>query len=266
MSAWGDPEAREWYGRLLRESPVIGDADDRSDGIAPIRDAAAEHGVTVVIGLDERTAAGGSLFNSIATVGPDGRLLNLHRKLVPTHAERLVWAHGDAAGLRAVETPAGRVGGLVCWEHWMPLPRQVLHASGEQIHVAAWPDTPELHQLAARSYAFEGGCYVLSAGLFLTTDDVPAELLDAYRAGVGPEAPASGILFDGGSSVIGPDGEWIVEPVRGRAELIVADIDLDRVDAAHADLDVAGHYARDDVFDLRVDTRRRRSVLRSEGA
>jgi predicted amidohydrolase len=176
---------------------------------------------------------------------------------VPTHAERLVWAYGDAAGLRAVETPAGRVGGLVCWEHWMPLPRQVLHASGEQLHVAAWPDTPELHQLAARSYAFEGGCYVLSAGLFLTTDDVPAELLDAYRAGVGPDAPASGILFDGGSSVIGPDGAWVVEPVRGRAELVVADIDLDRVDAAHADLDVAGHYARGDVFELRVDARRR---------
>ena len=263
LAGWGDPEGRRWYGRLLRESPVIGGPDDPDDDLAPVRAAARRNRTTVVIGVNERS--GGTLYNSLATVGPDGRLLNLHRKLVPTHTERIVWAQGDGAGLRAVDTPAGRVGGLVCWEHWMPLARQALHSEHEQIHVAAWPDTPELHELAARTYAREGGCFVVSAAAYLTTDDVPAELLDAYRLGVGPEAPAVGVLFDGGSSIASPDGTWLIEPVRGAASLVMADIDLDATDDAHADLDVAGHSSRPDVLTLRIDSRRRSVVERVAG-
>lgn len=260
MAGWGDPEGKYWYGRLLRESPIIGGAADFDDGLALIRAAAQRTRTTIVIGVNERTQAGGTLYNSLATLGPDGRLLNLHRKLVPTHTEKIVWGNGDAAGLRAVETPAGRVGGLVCWEHWMPLARQVLHADGEQVHVAAWPDTPELHEIVARSYAREGGCFVISAATFLTTDDVPPELINTYRAGVGSLAPAEGVLFDGGSSIAAPDGSWLVEPVRGYPELIIAEIDLDAIDEAHTDLDVVGHYSRPELLALRVDRSRRHGI------
>lgn len=258
LAGWQDPVAREWHARLLAASPVVGAPDDLSDGLGPLRRAAREHAITLVIGLNERSSTGGTLYNSLATIGPDGTLLNLHRKLVPTHTERIVWGLGDAAGLRAVDTPVGRVGGLVCWEHWLPLARQALHAQAEQIHVAAWPDTPEMHHIAARSYAFEGRCFVVSAGLYLTVDDVPAELVDAFRAGLGPEVGSDGVLFDGGSAVVGPEGEWVVEPVRGRPELILAILDLTAIDRAHQDLDVVGHYSRDDVFELRVDARRAR--------
>jgi nitrilase len=114
--------------------------------VAPVREAARDAGVTVIVGLNERPhRASGSLYNSLLMIGPDGRTLNLHRKLSPTHTERIVWAAGDGAGLRVVDTSAGRVGGLVCWEHFNPLARHALHAQNEEIHVAAWPDLPESH-------------------------------------------------------------------------------------------------------------------------
>lgn len=257
-AGWGDPVARRWYGRLLEQSPVIGAPDRLDDDLAELRRSAREHQVTVMMGMNERAGRdSGTLYNSLVTIGPDGSILNLHRKLTPTHTERIVWATGDAHGLRAVDTPAGRVGGLICWEHWHPLARQALHVSGEQIHLAAWPDLPEMHQIAARSYAFEARCFVLSAGQYVTTDDVPADLLEAYRVGVGPDAPESGILFPGNSGVAGPDGSWLVEPVTGRAETITATLDLSMLAAEKYELDVVGHYSRPDVFDLTVDRRRK---------
>ncbi|WP_253278621.1 nitrilase-related carbon-nitrogen hydrolase [Pseudomonas thivervalensis] len=197
----------------------------------------------------------GSLYNSLVTIGPDGAILNVYRKLTPTHTERTIWANGDAAGLRVVDTAVGRVGGLVCWEHWHPLARQALHAQDEQIHVAAWPDMPEMHHVAARSYAFEGRCFVLCAGQYLAAGDVPAELLTAYRLGVGGKALERGVLFDGGSGVIAPDGSWVTAPLFGEPRIILATIDLAQIDAQHHDLDVAGHYLRPDVFELSIDRR-----------
>ncbi|MNO25988.1 Aliphatic nitrilase [compost metagenome] len=256
MAGWDDAIAKAWYAKLLAESPAIGRPDQMDDDLAVLREAALEHGVTVVMGMNERSRPhAGSLYNSLVTIGPDGHVLNVHRKLTPTHTERTVWACGDASGLRVVDTPAGRVGGLVCWEHWHPLARQALHAQDEQIHVAAWPDMPDMHHIAARSYAFEGRCFVLCAGQYLSTDDIPTDLLDAYRRGVGHDAPAQGLLFKGGSGVIGPDGSWVTAPLFGEPAIVVAKIDLSQIDAHHHDLDVTGHYLRPDIFDLSVDRR-----------
>jgi nitrilase len=257
LAAWDSAEARHWYARLVEESPAVDGPE-----LEPLRRAAAERGTTVVLGLDERAGRdGGTLHNSLLYLGPDGSTLGVHRKLVPTHTERIVWAQAaDASGLRVHETPAGRLGGLVCWEHWQPLIRQALHAQGEQLHVAAWPDMPDLHVLAARSYAVEGRCFVLSAAQFLTSEDVPADVRDAYRAGVGPGTPGSGVWFPGGSGVVGPDGQWLEAPLEGRAGTVHAELDLRRTLEHKHDLDVAGHYARPDVFSLTVDRRPRSQV------
>lgn len=261
LAGWQDPVAKDWYARLLDNSPVLGRPDDPDDDLAPVRAAARESGTTVVLGMNERAAAGsGTVYNSSVTIGPDGTLQNVHRKLTPTHTERIVWGAGDASGLRVVETPAGRVGSLVCWEHWNPLARHALHAQQEQVHVSLWPDLPEMHLIASRSYAFEGSCHVLCAAQYLHADDVPGELLDAYLRGVGPDAAPGEILFDGGSCVIGPSGELVTDQLTGREGIVLAVIDgADRSREQHSH-DTVGHYSRPDVFSLTVDRRRHAPV------
>ena len=125
--------------------------------------------------------------------------------------EKIVWAQGDASGLRVSSTEFGNIGGLVCWEHWHPLARQALHAQDEQIHMACWPDMPDSHALATLHYAFEGRCFVAAAAHILTVDDVPPELLEAYRIGIGPDCSDATVLLNGGSGIAGPDGRWIAE-------------------------------------------------------
>lgn len=246
MAGWDSEEARHWFGKLVVSSLVL----DSSHADA-LRLAAKEANVTVVMGINERARASSAiLFNSLVTIGPDGSILNVHRKLLPTHTERIVWTPGDGAGLRAVDTPAGRIGGLVCWEHWHPLARHALHADDEQIHVAVWPDMPSSHQVASRSYAFEGRCFVVSAATYMPAERVPPELRDAFILGLGGQ---DGLR--GGSGVIGPDGEYRIGPVFG-SETVEATIDLaDTIRFKH-DLDVTGHYDRRDVFQLSVNRQR----------
>ncbi|PRI12602.1 carbon-nitrogen hydrolase family protein [Leucobacter massiliensis] len=250
---WGSALARELYAELLAASPVL------PGGIGQLTRAAAEHRVSVVIGLNERAhPAGGTLYNSLVTIGPSGEILNVHRKLTPTHAEKLVWAPGDAAGLRAVELPAGRVGGLICWEHWNPLARAAMHAEYEDIHVAVWPDMTEEHLTASRSYAFEGRCFVIAAGLLLREADLPERLREGYLAAIGDglTAPPEGGYFGGGSAVIGPDGEWVLPPQHGVDRILYAELDTERRAGMHLDLDVAGHYARPELLRLQIDRSR----------
>ena len=257
LAGWDDAEARRWYGRLLDQCPAVDGPE-----LDPLRAAARRHGVLVAIGLNERAgAAGGSVFNTLLYLDRDGATLGVHRKLVPTHTERIVWAPApDASGLQVHDTEVGRVGGLVCWEHWQPVIRQALHAQHEQVHLALWPDMTEMHGLAARTYAFEGRCFVVSAAQYLTADDVPDDLREAYRLGVGPGTPATGTWFPGGSGVAGPDGSWVTAPLFGRPGTVHAELDLALTAAYKHDLDVAGHSSRADLFTLTVDRRPRAAV------
>jgi predicted amidohydrolase len=163
VALWDHGPVKRVFARMAENSVDITGESGRALG-AIAKDA----GVTLVVGVTERVSSGtgrGTLYNALLTYASDGTLLNHHRKLVPTYTERMVWGQGDAAGLVAVETSAGRIGGLVCWEHWMPLARQALHDSGEDIHVAVWPTAHEMLQVASRHYAFEGRCFVVVAGV-----------------------------------------------------------------------------------------------------
>ncbi len=239
---WDHTPSKKLQARLVRNSVAI-----PSPELEKVCAAAGKAKCAAVIGVNERDTASGSLYNTLLFVSSAGELLGRHRKLVPTFGERLVWGYGDAAGLQSYEMDGARVGGLVCWEHWMPLARHVLHASAEQVHVAAWPHCSETYQLASRHYAFEGRAFVLVAAAFLRKSDLPAdfELADDFK-----DAPE--VLLRGGSAVIGPDAAYEVEPVYGKETLVVAEIELDRVEEEKLALDVAGHYARPDLIDLRV--------------
>lgn len=248
---WNHPPVKQAFRRMAENSVVVAGESGRALG-----DIARDAKVTLVIGVSERVEQGpgrGTLYNSLLTYGPDGALLNHHRKLVPTYTERMVWGTGDADGLAPVETEVGRVGGLVCWEHWMPLARQALHQAGEDIHVAAWPTAIESHQIASRQYAFEGRCYVLAAGALMRTSALPPELEPHPERVASPDA----WLLRGGSAIIGPDGTYIREPVYEQAVTLYAELDLARVREESMTLDVAGHYHRPDLFDFTVHRGRR---------
>jgi nitrilase len=243
---WDHAPVKAVYARMAENSVVV----DGASGNA-LRSIARSVEATLVIGVTERVERGagrGTLYNALLTIGPDGSLLNHHRKLVPTYTERLVWGQGDAAGLRAVDTPAGRVGGLICWEHWMPLSRQALHESGEDVHVAVWPTAHERHQLASRHYALEGRCHVLAVGALMRAASLPPELEPHAGRIDGPES----WLLRGGSAIIGPDGEYVAPPVWDREIVLLAELKLRRSREESMTLDVTGHYHRGDVFDFAV--------------
>ena len=246
---WDHPPVKAVFRRMAEQSVVVDGASGRE-----LSAIARRHRVAMVIGVVERVDRGpgrGTLFNTLLTFGPDGTLLNHHRKLVPTYTERLVWGPGDGDGVRAVDVPFGteraRVGGLVCWEHWMPLARQALHESGEDIHVAAWPTVKEMLQVASRHYAFEGRCFVLAAGSLMRATALPPEL-EAHPDIV---SAADQFVLRGGSAIIAPTGAYVEQPVFDAPALLVADLDLGLTREESMTLDVAGHYARPDVFVLR---------------
>ena len=241
LGKWGHEPAKKIHARLLRNSLAV-----PSKECDELCRAAREANCAVVMGANEAGPTG-TIYNALIFISERGEVVGRRRKLVPTFGERLVWGFGDAAGMVAHDLHGARVGGLICWEHWMPLPRQVLHMEGEQIHVAAWPHAKESHQLPSRHYAFEGRAYVLAAATYLPKSAMPA---DFELASDFADAPSA--LLEGGSAVIAPDASYVVEPLYGREELLVAEVDLDRIAEEKQTLDVAGHYSRPDLFELRV--------------
>ncbi len=245
VAIWDHQPMKRLYAQLLENSVVA-----PSRATETLGEAARRHNLTLVIGVHERVTEGagrGTLYNSILTFGPTGELLNVHRKLVPTFNERLIWGQGDGRGVRVVETPVGRIGALVCWEHWMPLVRQALHVGGEDIHVALWPSVKEMHQIASRHYAFEGRCFVVAAGGIMRGSDLPRELEVAGNI----KSDDSEYILNGGSCVIGPDGQYVAGPAFASEVIILARINLERIREESLTLDVTGHFNRPDLFDFR---------------
>ena len=251
VALWDHAPVKEVFARFAAESVEVRGVSGRA-----LSDIARESRVSLAIGISERLSDGpgrGTLYNSLLVYGSDGTLLTHHRKLMPTYTERMVWGTGDADGIHGTETQAGRVGGLICWEHWMPLARQALHESGEDIHVALWPTVHPRHQLASRHYAFEGRCYVLAAGSLMRASALPSGL-EPHPDRV---ASADDWVLRGGSAIIGPDGEYVIEPVFDAPAILVADLDLARVREESMTLDVGGHYHRPDCLELTVKHRNR---------
>jgi nitrilase len=243
-SRWNYGPSKKLYGQLYRNSvEVPGPAVDR------LREAARRNGIAVVMGINERIATG-TLYNSMLFIDRDGTLLGTHRKLVPTYHERMIWGRGDGSTLSVFDSSVGRLGGLVCWEHWMPLARFSLYAQGEQVHAAVWPSAPETFLLSCRAMAFEGRCFVVAAASYFTKSMLPSGFPLAKEMEVLSEH-----LCLGGSAVIGPDARFIAGPVYDCETIVYADIDLNRIAEEKELLDVAGHYSRPDVFNLSLNRR-----------
>jgi nitrilase len=223
-----------------------------------LSELARKHEVVICIGANEVVRSGvgnGTIYNSLLVFNEKGELVNHHRKLVPTYTEKLLHGPGDGEGLKAVDTAAGRIGGLICWEHWMPLTRQTMHNSGEQIHIALWPMVHEMHQIASRHYAFEGRCFVVAVGQLMQVNDFPKELELPEDLKDKPDQ----FILNGGSCVIGPDGQYILEPQFERPGVIMVEIeDLNQVYKERMTLDTSGHYNRNDVFNFEVNHNRKK--------
>lgn len=237
----------------LHEQLLLNAVDVESDDLDPLYEAARQHNVTVVCGIEERDSnlSQATLYNSVVVIGADGSLLNKHRKLMPTNPERMVWGFGDASGLKAVATTAGRISTLLCWENYMPLARYALYAQGVEIYIAPTYDSGEAWIGTLQHIAREGRCWVVGCGNLLRASDLP----DDFPAKDSLYPDADEWINPGDSIVIGPDGEIAAGPLRKETGILYCDIDLGKAAIAKRALDVTGHYSRPDIFKLHVNTR-----------
>ena len=240
-------EGRRTWERYWANSVVVPSA-----ATAALGAAARQAGAYLVVGVIERDGqfSGGTLYCTVLYFGPDGRLLGKHRKLKPTAAERLVWGEGDGSTLTVIETEYGKLGGLICWENYMPLARMALYAKGVEIYLAPTADSRDTWQATLRHIACEGRCFVLGCNQYVTQAMYPADL-----PGIEDLTSQSDVMCRGGSAIVSPLGEVIAGPLFDREGILHAELDLAEIARAKFDFDVVGHYARPDVFQLVVNER-----------
>jgi nitrilase len=254
LAKWGSQQARGAWLRLWQNSVEIGD-----ESTIRLCRAARENRVTVAMGLNERVTGSRTLYNTILFIGPGGEIIGKHRKLVPTNHERMVHGFGDGSTLKVFETPAGRIGGLICWENWMPLARYALYSQGEQIHVAPTAFDDEMAVVNARSTAFEGGVFVISVCIILRKASFPPDFeFQEELAAVGE------YTNEGGSCIVAPDGRVLAGPLGNEEAILYADLDLNETIRAGQLLDSVGHYARSEVLGLHFNTAPQTLVTRGE--
>jgi nitrilase len=251
--AWVDEvlpgEDAAWHLRLLEQAVVVpGPVTDRL-GVA-----ARNAGVHLVMGVNEREAHGSTLYNTVLYVGPDGRLLGKHRKLMPTHAERLVWGMGDGSDLGVHQTAIGRIGGLICWENFMPLARFAVYAQGVDIWVAPTLATHEPWVASMRHIAREGVCHVIGVAPVGRFTQIPDSVPDRDRLWRGAE-PNGDWMLHGYSVIVDPSGTVLAGPLVREEGILYATLDLDAARARTRLFDPTGHYNRPDIFTLTVDDR-----------
>jgi nitrilase len=246
LAGWADPRAKGSFAMLARESvEVPGPSADR------LAEIARENEVWLVTGVNERDPANpGTLYNSLLYHSPDGELAVHHRKLVPTNHERLIWGQGDGGGLRALQTPIGRIGGLICWENYMPLARFSLYESGVEIYIASTADDGDTWQATLVHIARESRAFVVAPAHFQRAASYPDEFpLKDELAGMD-------VLGRGGSAILAPDGSYLAGPLYDGEGILYADLDPQRLDEERQRFDPAGHYHRPDVLELKVTPRK----------
>jgi nitrilase len=246
LAGWADPRAKSAFALLARESvEVPGPDGDRLGEIA------REHEVWLVTGVNERDPANpGTLYNALLYHSPDGELTMHHRKLVPTNHERLIWGQGDGGGLRALQTPIGRIGGLICWENYMPLARFALYESGVEIYVASTADDGDAWQATLVHIARESRAFVVAPAHFQRAAAYPGDFP------LRDELAGMDVLGRGGSAILAPDGSYLAGPLYDEEGILYADLQPQRLDEERQRFDPAGHYHRPDVLELKVTPRK----------
>jgi nitrilase len=236
LAGWDGGDARALYGRLARESITIPGAD--SDRLA---DIARTRGLWLAVGANELER--GTIYNALLVYSPAGELALHHRKLMPTNHERLVWGLGSGTGLEAIETDAGKVGGLICWENLMPLARFALYETGVEVYLAPTADDSDDWHDSIRHIAREARAFVLSSCVFARASSYPDDV---------PLADGDELVGRGGSAILGPDGSYLAGPLWDEEGVLYAELDPQTLYEARQRFDPAGHYSRPDVFRLEV--------------